>query len=65
MIDKNVIYREAYKAIACEDFYFNEDTTGREVGEYIAGTFNLASRLLKELDNENKKEREEESNWGQ
>lgn len=65
MIDENVIYREAFKTIACEDFYFDKDTTGREVGEYIAGTFNLASRLLKELDNENKKEREEESNWGQ
>ena len=65
MIDKNVIYREAFKTIADEDFYFDKDTTGREVGEYIAGTFSLASRLLKELDNENKKEREEESNWGQ
>lgn len=65
MIDENVIYREAFKTIACEDFYFEKDTTGKEVGEYIAGTFNLASRLLKELDNENKKEREEESNWGQ
>lgn len=65
MIDENVIYREAFKTIACEDFYFDKDTTGREVGEYIAGTFNLASRLLKELDKEDKKEREEESNWGQ
>lgn len=65
MIDENVIYKEAYKAIADEDWFFNKDTTGREVGEYIAGTFNLASRLLKELDNENIKEREEESNWGQ
>ena len=65
MIDENVIYREAFKTIACEDFYFDKDTTGREVGEYIAGTFNLASRLLKELDNEDKKECEEESNWGQ
>ena len=65
MIDENVIYREAFKTIASEDFYFEKDTTGREVGEYIAGTFNLASRLLKELDKEDKKEREEESNWGQ
>ena len=65
MIDENVIYREAFKTIACEDFYFDKDTTGREVGEYIAGTFNLASRLLKELDNENIKECKEESNWGQ
>lgn len=65
MIDESVIYREAFKTIACEDFYFNKDTTGREVGEYISGTFNLASRLLKELDKEDKKEREEESNWGQ
>lgn len=65
MIDENVIYKEAYKAIADEDWFFDKDATGREVGEYIAGTFNLASRLLKELDNENIKEREEESNWGQ
>lgn len=65
MIDENVIYREAFKTIACEDFYFEKDTTGREVGEYIAGTFNLASRLLKELDKEDKKECEEGSNWGQ
>ena len=36
--------------------------TGREVGKYIDGTFNLASRLFKELDNENVKECEEESN---
>ena len=56
MIDENVIYREAFKTIACEDFYFDKDITGREVGEYIAGTFNLALRLLKEIDNENKKE---------
>lgn len=35
MIDENVIFREAFKTISSEDFYFEKDTIGREVGEYI------------------------------
>lgn len=49
-IDENVIYKEAFKAITDEDWYLNNDVTGKEVGEYISGVSILALRLLDKLD---------------
>lgn len=53
MIDKNVIYRKAYEAIVDEEWFFDKDVSGEEVGNYIMGVSNLASSLLKEIDKEN------------
>lgn len=64
MIDENVIYKEAYKAIVNEDWFFDKDVTGAEVGNYIIGVSNLVSKLIKEIEKESNA-KEEESNWGQ
>lgn len=57
-IDENVIYKEAYEAIADEDWYFNDTVTGKEVGNYIFGVSDLARRLLDKLENKETKEEE-------
>lgn len=50
MIDKNVIYKEAYEILEDITEWGMDDISGREVSEYISGVTTLASTLLEKLD---------------
>ena len=51
MIDKNVIYKEAFEALkGVENWCFEPDVSGKEVGKFIDGVTMLTRKLLNTLE---------------
>ena len=47
-IDENVIYKKAFKTMMdVEDWCFESNVSGKEVGNFIDGVTTLATKLLK------------------
>ena len=47
-IDKNVIYKKAFETMMdVEDWCFESNVSGKEVGNFIDGVTTLATKLLK------------------
>lgn len=58
-INENVIYKKAFETmIDVEDWCFESNVSGKEVGNFIDGVATLATKLLKIVGEKNIKEEE-------
>lgn len=58
-IDENVIYKKAFETMMdVEDWCFESNVSGKEVGNFIDGVTTLATKLLKIVVEKNIKEEE-------
>ena len=58
-IDENVIYKKAFETMMdVEDWCFESNVSGKEVGNFIDGVATLATKLLKIVGEKNIKEEE-------
>lgn len=56
-IDENVIYKKAFETMMdVEDWCFESNVSGKEVGNFIDGATTLATKLLKIVEEKNIKE---------
>lgn len=56
-IDENVIYKKAFETMMdVEDWCFESNVSGKEVGNFIDGVTMLATKLLKIVEEKNIKE---------
>lgn len=56
-IDENVIYKKAFETMMyVEDWCFESNVSGKEVGNFIDGVTTLATKLLKIVEEKNIKE---------
>lgn len=58
-IDENIIYKKVFETMMdAEDWCFESDVSGKEVGNFIDGVTTLATKLLKIVEEKNIKEEE-------